>query len=73
MPVRKYRSVEEMPSPLKRAPLDPENIKLACDLSLLALRLRPRSFRPGVYKYRSVEEASQARERWERSRETGLT
>lgn len=73
MPVRKYRSVEVMPSSLRRAPLDPENIKLACDLSVLALRLRPRRFRPGVHKYRSVEEASRARKRWEESRDTGLT
>ena len=72
MPVRKYRTVEEMPSSLWRAPLDPENIKLACDLSVLALRLRPRHFRPGVHKYRSVEEASRARKRWERTRDTGL-
>jgi hypothetical protein len=72
MPVRKYRSVEMMPSSLSRAPLDPENFKLACDLSVLALRFRPRSFRPGVHKYRSVEEASQARQQWERARDTGL-
>ena len=69
MPVRKYRSVEEMPSPSPFAALDPENIRRVCDLSELAIRLRPRRLAPGIYKYRSVEEADRARENWERSQE----
>jgi hypothetical protein len=66
MPVRKFRSVAEMPPAALREPRDPANIVLACQLSDLAARLRPRRFPPGVHRYRSVEAASLARERWER-------
>jgi hypothetical protein len=55
VPLRKYRSVEEMPAPAWREPLDPWNLRLAGDLSALAARLRPRRFPPGLHKYRSVE------------------
>lgn len=65
MPVRKFRSVEAIPPPPPRVPLDPQNLKLACDLSALAVGLRPRRFPPGLYRYRTVEEASRRRERWE--------
>ena len=65
MPLRKYRSVEEMPAPAWREPLDPRNLRLAGELSTLAARLRPRRFPPGLHKYRSVEEAGRQRERWE--------
>ncbi len=65
MPVRKFRSVEEMPPPPWCTPLDARNLKLAAELSALAMGLRPRRFLPGVHKYRSVEEKGQARERWE--------
>jgi hypothetical protein len=66
VPLRKYRSVEEMPAPRWREPLDPQNLRLAGDLSSLATRLRPRRFPPGLHKFRSVEEAGRQRERWER-------
>ena len=65
MPLRKYRSIEEMETPPWRDPLDPRNLRLACDLSELATRLRPRRFPPGLYRYRSVEQASLRREQWE--------
>jgi hypothetical protein len=65
VPLRKFRSVAEMPSAAWREPLDPRNLKLACELSALATRLRPRRFSPGLHKYRSVEEAARCRERWE--------
>ena len=32
MPLRKRRSVEEMAAPPWRQPLDPQNLRLACDL-----------------------------------------
>jgi hypothetical protein len=66
MPVRKFRSVEEMPAAAFRPPLDPPNIALACRLSQLATRLRPRRFPAGVHRYRSVEAAATARDAWER-------
>jgi hypothetical protein len=65
MPLRKYRSVEEMRSPTWSEPLDPDNLRRAGDLSAFAARLHPRRFQAGLHKYRSVEEASAARERWE--------
>ena len=66
MPVRKFRSVAEMPPAALCAPLDPANIALACRLSDLAARLHPRRFPAGVHRYRSVEAASLVRETWER-------
>ncbi len=67
MPVQKFRSVADMPEAGFRAPLDPRNLVLACELSTLAMRLAPRRFPPGVYRHRSVEAAAEARERWERA------
>ena len=67
MPVRKYRSVEEMPQAALRPPLDPANLRLACDLSEMASRLAPRRFPPGVHRYRSIAMANAQRAVWERS------
>jgi hypothetical protein len=67
MPVRKYRSVEEMPDATWRPALAPGNIPAALQVSALALRFAPAQFPPGVYRYRSVEDASEARVRWERT------
>ena len=54
MPVRKYRSVEDMPSPAPLTPLDPANLEIACELSATAIRLAPRRFPAGVHRYRSI-------------------
>ena len=59
MPVRKYRSVAEMPGSRPLRPLDPENLRLACELSELARALHPWAFPPGVRKFSSVEEANE--------------
>ena len=67
MTLRKYRSVEEMPPPDRLPPLDPDNLRIACELSELAYGLRPWSLEPGVRKYSSVEDAARARQEWERS------
>ena len=64
MSVRKFRSAAEMPTPPPLTPLDPENLRMACELSSLEL-LRPVRRTPGVRKFRSVEEMSSAQERWE--------
>jgi hypothetical protein len=69
VPLAKFHSVEEMPAPPWREPLDPLNLKLAGDLSALATRLRPRRFPPGLHKYHSVEEAARRREAWEAGRD----
>lgn len=65
MPIKKYRSVEQMPSLAWCDALDPANLRRAGDVSALAARLHPRRFPAGLYRYRSIEEASQAREAWE--------
>ena len=67
MPVRKFRSVGQMPGPPPLPRLDPDNLRVACDLSAAAARLRPRRFPTGVRKYRSLDEANRAREAWEGS------
>lgn len=66
MPVFKYRSIEEVPEPVLGRPLDPRNLRLACDLSAAAVRLAPRRFPRGVHRYRSVAAADAARDAWER-------
>lgn len=66
MPVRKFRSVEEMPGDQPLRPLDPRNFEIACELSELAYALHPWKFEPGVRKFRSVEEAWEARREWEK-------
>lgn len=65
MPVSRFRSVEEMSGDRPRAPLDPENLRIACELSELARALGRWSLPPGVRKYRSIEEASRERRRRE--------
>ena len=67
MPVRKYRSVYEMPGVRPLRPLDADNLRIACELTELARGLRPWRFKPGVRKFRSMEEANSWRQAWERS------
>jgi hypothetical protein len=57
MPVRKLRSVEDMPGPEPRPPLQAENLRLAFALMDLTHRLHPVRRRPGVRKFRSREDA----------------
>ncbi len=64
MSVRKFRSAGDMPAPPPLTPLDPENLRMACELSSLE-RLRPVRRTPGVRKFRSVDEMSRAQDRWE--------
>lgn len=62
MPIKRYRSIEEVPAPERRDPSDPEFLeRLFAFLSSPPRRLPP-LFEPGIYKYRSVEEANEARE-----------
>ena len=61
MGVRKFRSVEEMPGPSRRPPLDPENLRLALGLASLAHGLYPLRTQAGVRKFRSWDEALESR------------
>jgi hypothetical protein len=56
MPIRKFRSIEEMTPLPDRPPFDPENLRLAIAWSRATLALHPRTRSPGVRKYRSYEE-----------------
>ena len=64
MPVRKFRSVEEMNQPNWRLPADPMLYRAMAGVWELARRTNPRRFPPGVYKYRSIEEMNRAQEQW---------
>jgi len=61
MGVRKFRSVEEMPGPSRRPPLDPENLRLAFGLASLADGLHPIRYQAGVRKFRSWDEVLESR------------
>jgi hypothetical protein len=56
MPVKKFRSVEEMTPLPDRRPFAPENLRLALAWSRAALALQPVKRIPGVHKYRSYED-----------------
>ena len=58
MPLRKFRSVEEMPSQEARPPLDPENLRIAFAWMKLALEIQPVRAKPGVRKFSSLDERS---------------
>jgi hypothetical protein len=57
MPVRKFRSEEDMPGPEPRPSLQALNLRLAFGLMDLTHRLHPVQRRPGVRKFRSREDA----------------
>lgn len=64
MPVRKFRSVEDMNQPVWRTPGDPALYRAIERLWAMGSRLRPRRFPPGVRKFRSIEEMDAATPRW---------
>ena len=55
MPIRKFRTVEEMERPHWRAPGDPELYRTMARLWDFGRRTRAARLRPGVYRHRSVE------------------
>ena len=72
MPVRKYRSIEEMnrePRWLPNGdPSIPRKIRYLWRLSEFLLRPVGACIPRGIRKYRSIEEAEADRERWEQER-----
>ena len=63
MPIRKFRSVEEMNQPPWREPGDPMLYRAIAAVWAFARRTNPRRFPPGVHKYRTIEDMDRARER----------
>ena len=62
MPVEKYRSIEDMPDVPRRQPGDPTLARTMRQIWDLGRRASTRRFRPGVYKFRSIEEMDAARD-----------
>lgn len=56
MPVRKFRSVDEMHAAVWRPAGSPELVRAIASVLAFGRRLRPRRFPPGVRKFRSVAE-----------------
>jgi len=63
MTVKRYRDVAEMPPPSPGIPNDPVTFARIRELWQLSSRLVPPLFRPGVYRYRSIEDSTAARDR----------
>ncbi len=63
MPVRKFRSVEEMNQPVWRNPGDPALYRVIAELWETGLRLHGRRFTPGVRRFRGIDELEAAAQR----------
>ncbi len=67
MPVRKYRSVEEMEGNTWRDAGDPQLFLAMRGTWDFAHRVLRPTFPPGIHKHRSIEEANRQRQRWEKA------
>jgi hypothetical protein len=65
MPVRKFRSVEEMEDSTWREAGDPRLWRAIASVWSFAARTCPKRFPPGVYRHRTIEEAQRQRDVWE--------
>lgn len=63
MTVKRYRDVAAMPPPSPGIPHDPATFARIREAWQFSSRLVPPLFRPGVYRYRSIEDSAAARER----------
>jgi hypothetical protein len=68
MPVRKFRSVEEMERPHWREPGDPSLYRTMARLWAFGQRTAAYRFPPGVYRHRSVEELNAQTAVWSAER-----
>ncbi len=71
MPVQRFRSFEAAREALWGEAGDPEHLRRVRWLWAFADRLCARRFPPGVYRYRSIDEAQRERERWELEQAAG--
>lgn len=62
MPVRKFRSVADMPPPKPLPPLTAATLRCAFEHMDLSLRFFPLHLEPGVHKFRTLEDANRHRE-----------
>jgi hypothetical protein len=65
MPVRKFRSVEEMDGPIWHAPGDAALSRAIRFVWGLAHRTTKPHFPPGVYKHRTIEDLNALRQAWD--------
>lgn len=65
MPVRRFRSLEEMEDSLWREPGDPALWPAIARVWSFAAQTCPRHFPPGVYRHRTIEDAQRQRDVWE--------
>ncbi|MEZ4265465.1 MAG: hypothetical protein R3F39_03730 [Myxococcota bacterium] len=72
MPVRKFRSVEEMKAHKNRVPNKVDNLETFRFVQDFAAYFVPRRFPPGVYKHRSIEALNAQTEAWARDPSTYL-
>jgi len=63
MPVRKFRSVEEMNQPVWREPGDPALYRTIAAVWEMGRRLQKHGFRPGVTRFHSIDELEEAADR----------
>ena len=64
MPVRRFRSVEEMERSKWRQPGDPRLYDAIANVWAFGRRTVPRRFPPGVHRYRSIEELDRQVNAW---------
>jgi hypothetical protein len=69
MPIRKFRSIEEMKEPHWRSPGDPELFRAMAGLWEVAWRTSRRHYPPGVHRHRSIEEMQRVQEGWSETRD----
>lgn len=62
MPVRKFRSVEELNRPIWRRPGDPALFRAVAAVWDFGRSTRRQGFSPGVRKFRSIEEMKASRD-----------
>jgi len=67
MPVRKYRSIYEMPDETWREPGDPLLYRAIREVWDFGRRTSGRRYRPGVYRFRSIDEMDVAQGDWDRA------
>ena len=65
MPVRKFRSVEDMPGPARHLPGDPALYRTIAGVWTFGARANPRRFPPGVHRYRSIDEMNHVQDQWD--------